>query len=103
MLGPLVPHPRPALLAVVLGLTRGGAVELPPLGYKGPTADGAGLEVRGRAVSGEGGLQPGIEGQDGLPEVAAQGPRPAFAQHIALAVQWQAPIFPVIVGAPLHH
>ncbi len=50
----------------------------------------------------QGGLQRRVQRQDSLPEVAAVSPRPALSQHIALAIQRQASVLPVIVGAPLH-
>ena len=100
---PVFPHIVPLALAPRGPGASLGAVGPPPLGDKGPAADGAKPHIRGRALGAEGGLERRIGGQDGLPEVAAQGPRPALAQHIALAVQGQAPIFPVIVGAQGNH
>ena len=72
-----------------------------PISGDSPAADGTGLKLRPGPLSQEGGLQRRIKGQDGLPEVAAVSTCPAFAEHIALALQGQAPVFLVIVGAPL--
>ena len=80
-----------------------GAVACAPIREKDPAADGANPGFRGRAVLRQCGLQHRIKGQNGLPEVAAKGPRPALAQHIAITVQRQAAAFFVIVGAPLCH
>jgi len=80
-----------------------GAVGHAPIHGDSPAADGAGLENRGRALGQERRLQRRIKGQDSLPEITAIGPRPAFAEHITFALQGQASIFLVIVGAPLHH
>lgn len=82
----LFPHALPAPSAVSLGLTGVGAVGLPPLREKGPPADGAQAGVRGRAVLADRGRQHRVKGQNGLPEVAAVGTRPAFPHHIALTV-----------------
>lgn len=78
-----------------------GAVGHAPIGGDGPAADGTGLKLRPGPLGQEGGFQRRIKGQNGLPEVAAVGTRPAFPEHIALALQGQAPVFLVIVGAPL--
>ena len=80
-----------------------GAVGQPPIHRDGPAADRANLKIRPGPLGQESGLQRRIEGQDGLPEIAAVSARPAFAEHIALTLQGQAPIFLVIVGAPFCH
>ena len=79
----------------------GKTIGLPPLREKGPPADSAQAGGRGRAVLADGSCQHRVKGQNGLPEVAAVGPRPPLAQHIALTVQRQTAIVPVIVGAHL--
>lgn len=80
-----------------------GAVGQPSIQRDGPAANGAGLKLRPGPLGQKGCLQRRIKGQDGLPEIAAVSTRPAFAEHIALTLQGQAPIFLVIVGAPLCH
>ena len=92
------------LLAAVGFLGTGRrAVSLPPIRGNGPAADGTGLKLRPGPLGQKGGLQRRIEGQHRLPEIAAQRPRPAFPQHIALTVQGQAAALPVIVGTPFCH
>ena len=54
-------------------------------------------------MSGKGSRQRRIVGKNGLPEIPAICACPAFPQHIALAVQRQAAIFPVIIGAQRSH
>ena len=61
--------------------------------------DRAGPRFRDRAFGGQRRLQHRIIGQNGIPEVAAVGSRPAFPQHITGAVQRYAPILP-ICGRP---
>ena len=80
----------------------GGTVAPPPAQEGGPSAEGTGPRLHGSG-GGQGGLQDRVQGQDRRPEVAAQGPRPGFPQHITLTVQRQASHSPVIIGAPLHH
>ncbi len=100
---PVFPHISP-LFFLPCGLGAGhGAVAPPPVREKGPPADRTGPGFRGGPLGIEGGLQHRVQRQDGLPEVAAVSPRPAFPQHIALAVKGQTAIFPVIVGAPFHY
>ena len=74
---------------------------MPPLREKWPPANGAQPGIRGRTFLADGGHQHRVKGQNGLPEIAAVGSRPPFPQHIALTVQRQAAILPVIVGAHL--
>ena len=64
-----------------------GAVARPAIREKGAAAHRAGPQLRAWALPCEGGLQRRVKGQDGLPEIAAIGTRPAFPQHIAGAVQ----------------
>ena len=52
----------------------------------GSAAYRAELKIRHGALGGKGGLQRRIKGKNGLPEIAAIAPRPALAEHIALAV-----------------
>lgn len=79
------------------------AVGQPSIQRDGPAANGARLKLRPGPLGQKGCLQRRIKGQDGLPEIAAVSTRPAFAEHIALTLQGQAPVFLVIVGAPLYH
>ena len=76
------------LLAAVgfLGTGR-GAVARPAVREKDAAADRAEPGFRGGALGGQPRLQHRVKGQNGIPEVAAIAPRPAFPQHIALAVQ----------------
>ena len=100
---PLFPHIFPLLAAVGFLCTGRRAVSLPPIRGNGPAADRANLKIRPGPLGQEGGLQRRIKGQHRLPKVAAQRPRPAFPQHIALTVQGQAAALPVIVGTPFCH
>ena len=68
-----------------------------------PPADGAGPQFPGPGPRSAGRPPMRDSGEHRLPEVAAVSPRPAFPQHIALAVKGQTAIFPVIVGAPFHY
>ena len=89
------------LLAAVgfLGTGR-GAVARPAVREKDAAADRAEPGFWGGALGGQPRLQHRVKGQNGIPEVAAIAPRPAFPQHIALAVQGQAAALPIIVGTP---
>ena len=97
---PHFPHAFPAFPSVPFGLAGVGAVGLTPLGQKCLSADCTGPKLRGTAFHGQRRKKLRGEGQDGLPEIAAVRPCPAFVQHIAGTVQRQAQArFPVIVGA----
>ena len=96
---PLFSHALPAPAAVALGLAGFGAVGLPPLGDKGPSAYGTAPCFRPHGLPGQGGFEHRGQRQHRRPEVAAQAPRPPLAEHIAGTVQGETAIVAVIVGA----
>lgn len=97
---PHFPHTFPAFPAVPFGLAGVGTVGLTAFRQKCPPADRTGPKLRGAAFRSQRRKKLRVEGQYGLPEIAAVRPCPAFVQHIADAVQRQAQArFPVIVGA----
>ncbi|EQE41372.1 hypothetical protein QCA_1698 [Clostridioides difficile CD40] len=96
---PLFPHEIPLLFPQSSGGASLGAIPCAAIREKGPAAYRARPGFRGGAIGEQGGLQRRIGRQDGLPEVAAIGTRPAFSQHITLAVQRQAAVILIIIGA----
>ena len=80
-------HVIPLLAAVGFLGTGRGAVARPAVREKDAAADRAEPGFWGGALGGQPRLQHRVKGQNGIPEVAAIAPRPAFPQHIALAVQ----------------
>lgn len=98
---PFPPHVFPLLFSVSRFAADWGTVAPPAVCRNGPPAHRATGGAGG--ASGQGGLQRRIKGQHSLPEIAAISPCPAFAEHIAITLQRQTPVFPVIVGAPFYH
>ena len=101
-LPPLAAHIRPLLLPQGSPGAGRGAIPLPPVREKDPTADGARPGFRD-TLHGQRPFQHRIKGQHRRAEIAAICPRPAFPQHIAGTVQRQAAIVFIVVGAPLCH
>ena len=100
---PVFPHISPLLFEPCTMGAACGAIPCPAIREERPPTDRAGPRFRGRAFGGQRRLQHRIIGQNGIPEVAAVCARPAFPQHIAGAVQRQAPILPIIIRTQGKH
>lgn len=98
-LPPLAAHICPLLLPQGTPGAGRGAIPLPPVREKGSAAHRARPGFRD-TLHGQRPFQHRIKGQHRRTKVAAIRPRPAFPQHIALAVQRQAAIVFIVVGAP---
>ena len=99
---PVFPHIAALLLPPCSTGAGRGAVPLPPVREKSPTAHRARPVFRD-ALHGQRLFQHGIKWQHRRTEIAAICPRPALAQHIAGTVQRQAAIVFIVVGAPFCH
>ena len=101
-LPPVFPHIAALLLPPCSPGADRGAVPLPPVREKDPAADGARAGFRDMLRC-QRSFQHGIKGQHRRTEIAAICARPAFPQHITGAVQRQAAIVFIVVGAPPYH
>lgn len=99
---PVFPHIAALLLPPCSPGTGRGAVPLPPVREKGPAAHRTRPGFR-HGLHGQRPFQHGIKGQHRRTEIAAISARPAFPQHIALAIQRQTANVFVIVGTPPLH
>ena len=99
---PVFPHIAALLLPPCSTGAGRGAVPLPPVREKGPAAHRARTGFRD-TLHGQRPFQHGIKGQHRRTEIAAISARPAFPQHIALAIQRQTANVFVIVGTPPLH
>ena len=75
-----------------------GAVRLAPCHREGAVAHRTGLCFL-RRIPLQGPFQRGIDREDGTFKVAAQRPSIPFVEHVTFAVQRQAAVFTVVVGA----
>ena len=99
---PVFPHIAALLLPPCSTGAGRGAIPLPPVREESPAAHRAGPGFH-HGLHGQRPFQHGIKGQHRRTEIAAISPCPAFPQHIALAVQRQAAIVFIVVGAPFCH
>ena len=99
---PVFPHIAALLLPPCSTGAGRGAVPLPPIREESPAAYRAGPGFR-HGLHGQRPFQHGIKGQHRRTEIAAISARPAFPQHIALAIQRQTANVFIVVGAPLCH
>ena len=99
---PVFPHIAALLLPPCSPSTGRGAIPLPPVREESPAAHRTRPGFRD-TLHGQRPFQHRIEGQHRRTEIAAISARPAFPQHIALAIQRQAASVLVIVGAPPFH